>query len=179
MIWSDSWDMVSQKLITESWAKSQKLVSYAPGSAVTVLNSSWPLWSTHRDRIECLHELASTIKTSKGVEIKDNFCGDKPAQQFERGTQIGGPTSTRGKRTPGVLKPMDSLKVNERLGEPKNRGTKEQLKPELNEKLSSTLRGAQRVQSLLMFEDLTSSWYKRSSSQPPPRNTTPLLQTSA
>ncbi len=45
------------------------------------------------DRIECLHELASTIKTSKEVEIKDKlrfFCGDKPAQQFERGTQIGG-----------------------------------------------------------------------------------------
>ena len=45
------------------------------------------------DRLECLHELTSTTKTSRGVEIKDKvrfFCGDKPAQQFERGTQIGG-----------------------------------------------------------------------------------------
>ncbi len=84
------------------------------------------------------------------MEIKDKlrfFCGDKPAQQFERG-KIGGiggtykcggcgckdymmqnlphaPLAhlqahlqalvTAGKygRTPGVLKPMDSLKVNE------------------------------------------------------------------
>lgn len=96
---------------------------------------------------------------SNGVEIKDRlrfFCGDKPAQQFERGTEIGGTYKcggcgckntlmqdlshalrqqwhslttlqslvTAGKygNTPGVLKPLDSLKVdsykkNSELGE--------------------------------------------------------------
>ena len=45
------------------------------------------------DRIECLQELSRSITTSNGTEVKDClrfFCGDKPAQQFERGTQIGG-----------------------------------------------------------------------------------------
>ena len=45
------------------------------------------------DRIECLQELSQPVKASNGVEINDClhfFCGDKPAQQFERGTQIGG-----------------------------------------------------------------------------------------
>lgn len=45
------------------------------------------------DRVECLHELPKLVVTSNGLEIKDClrfFCGDKPAQQFERGTQIGG-----------------------------------------------------------------------------------------
>jgi hypothetical protein len=45
------------------------------------------------DRIECLKELSQIIKTSNGIPIVDKmrvFCGDKPAQQFERGTQIGG-----------------------------------------------------------------------------------------
>lgn len=45
------------------------------------------------DHIECLHDLNIPINTSNGVEIHDTlrfFCGDKLAQQFERGTQIGG-----------------------------------------------------------------------------------------
>ena len=45
------------------------------------------------DRLECLHDLEASTKASNGVEIWDKlrfFCGDKPAQQFERGTQIGG-----------------------------------------------------------------------------------------
>ena len=46
------------------------------------------------DRIECLKELSKPIIASDGTtEITDClrfFCGDKPAQQFERGTQIGG-----------------------------------------------------------------------------------------
>ena len=45
------------------------------------------------DRIECLQELSKPVKASNGVEVRDclrSFCGDKPAQQFERGTQIGG-----------------------------------------------------------------------------------------
>ena len=45
------------------------------------------------DRIECLQELSTSPTADNGVQVKDNmrfFCGDKPAQQFERGTQIGG-----------------------------------------------------------------------------------------
>ena len=45
------------------------------------------------DRIECLQELSQPITASNGEQIHDQlrfFCGDKPAQQFERGTQIGG-----------------------------------------------------------------------------------------
>jgi len=45
------------------------------------------------DRLECLHELSKPVVTSNGLEIEDClrfFCGDKPAQHFERGTQIGG-----------------------------------------------------------------------------------------
>ena len=45
------------------------------------------------DRIECLQELSRPVKASNGTEVSDClrfFCGDKPAQQFERGTQIGG-----------------------------------------------------------------------------------------
>ena len=45
------------------------------------------------DRIECLQELSRPVTASNGVGVKDTlrfFCGDKPAQQFERGTQIGG-----------------------------------------------------------------------------------------
>ncbi len=44
------------------------------------------------DRIECLKELSEPI-THNGIPITDKarfFFGDKPAQQFERGTQIGG-----------------------------------------------------------------------------------------
>ena len=42
------------------------------------------------DRIECLRELSEIIKSSNGIPILDKmrfFCGDKPAQQFERGTK--------------------------------------------------------------------------------------------
>lgn len=45
------------------------------------------------DRLESLTELSQTVVSSCGVVIQDElrfFCGDKPAQQFERGTQIGG-----------------------------------------------------------------------------------------
>ena len=45
------------------------------------------------DRIECLLEMSNTVVAENGVPLKDKmrfFCGDKPAQQFERGTQIGG-----------------------------------------------------------------------------------------
>ena len=41
----------------------------------------------------CLQELSRPVIASNGVEVSDClrfFCGDKPAQQFERGTQIGG-----------------------------------------------------------------------------------------
>lgn len=45
------------------------------------------------DRLECLSELSQTIASSNGIEIRDElwfFSGDNPAQEFERGTQIGG-----------------------------------------------------------------------------------------
>ena len=45
------------------------------------------------DRLECLQELSQPTVARNGVEIHDQlrfFCGDKPAQQFERGTQLGG-----------------------------------------------------------------------------------------
>ena len=45
------------------------------------------------DRVECLQEMSSNIVASNGVVVHDKmrfFCGDKPAQQFERGTQVGG-----------------------------------------------------------------------------------------
>ncbi len=45
------------------------------------------------DRLECPQELSHTITNDKGIPITDEvrfFVGDKPAQQFERGTQIGG-----------------------------------------------------------------------------------------
>ena len=45
------------------------------------------------DRVECLQELSNPVSASNGIEIREClrfFCGDKPAQQFERGTQIGG-----------------------------------------------------------------------------------------
>ena len=46
------------------------------------------------DRTECLQELSTPVTASDGTtEVNDClpfFCGDKPAQQFERGTQIGG-----------------------------------------------------------------------------------------
>jgi len=45
------------------------------------------------DRVECLQEMSSSIVAGNGVVVHDKtrfFCGDKPAQQFERGTQVGG-----------------------------------------------------------------------------------------
>lgn len=46
------------------------------------------------DRTECIRELSKPVTTSDDTtEINDClrfFCGDRPAQQFERGTQIGG-----------------------------------------------------------------------------------------
>ncbi len=45
------------------------------------------------DRLECLTELSEEINDSNDTPITDKarfFCGDKPAQQFERGTQVGG-----------------------------------------------------------------------------------------
>ena len=45
------------------------------------------------DRVECLQDLSISLTACNGEQIHDKlrfFCGDKPAQQFERGTQIGG-----------------------------------------------------------------------------------------
>lgn len=41
------------------------------------------------DQLECLQELSKPTVASNGLEIHDQlrfFCGDKPAQQFERST---------------------------------------------------------------------------------------------
>ena len=46
-----------------------------------------------QDRIDCLQELSINLTASNGVVIHDKmmfFIGDHPAQQFERGTQVGG-----------------------------------------------------------------------------------------
>ena len=45
------------------------------------------------DRIDCLRSLSEPVVSSTGIPINDQlrfFIGDHPAQQFERGTQIGG-----------------------------------------------------------------------------------------
>ena len=45
------------------------------------------------DRLSCIRELTTIIHTSTGIPITDHlvfFYGDKPAAQFERGTQQGG-----------------------------------------------------------------------------------------
>ena len=45
------------------------------------------------DRVDCLLELPTPVTASNGVQVNDHmlfFHGDKPAQQFERGTQQGG-----------------------------------------------------------------------------------------
>ena len=45
------------------------------------------------DRLSCIRELATVIHTSTGIPITNRlvfFYGDKPAAQFERGTQQGG-----------------------------------------------------------------------------------------
>ena len=46
-----------------------------------------------QDRIDCLHDLSLSITSSNGINVNDKlkfFIGDHPAQQFERGTQLGG-----------------------------------------------------------------------------------------
>ena len=45
------------------------------------------------DRMECIREINMDLKTANNITISDKllfFTGDKPASQFERGTQIGG-----------------------------------------------------------------------------------------
>ena len=45
------------------------------------------------DRIECIQDLSTPVYTTTCVPITDKlkfFYGDKPAAQFERGTQVGG-----------------------------------------------------------------------------------------
>lgn len=142
------------------------------------------------DRIECLHELSENLQATNCVPITDRmrfFCGDKPAQQFERGTQIGGNYKCGGcgckdammqdlahalqchwrsladlqslvlagkyGNSPGTLKPLDGLKVNELREELEARGkdTSGKLKPDMQDELSSILQGAQRVPTLLVL----------------------------
>ena len=49
--------------------------------------------SVLQDRLDCINELPEAVSSSNGLVIKDQlkiFIGDHPAQQFERGTQMGG-----------------------------------------------------------------------------------------
>ena len=142
------------------------------------------------DRLECLAELSQKIASSSGIHFQDElrfFCGDKPVQQFERGTQIGGTykcgscgckdimmqdrahalnckwrnladlqqlvvAGTFGK-TPGRLKPLEGLYVEQLRKELQSRGyeTDNQLKPQLQDELTELLSGAQRVPTLLIL----------------------------
>ena len=140
------------------------------------------------DRVECLQQLSQPIVSQTGIQINDClrfFCGDKPAQQFERGTQLGGNYKCGScgcvsslmqdlgyalqckRRTlselqqlvlagclgnaPGSLKPLDGLLVNDLRRELTARGisTSGKLKDELQADLTATLKGAQRVPTLL------------------------------
>ena len=139
------------------------------------------------DRIECLKEMSVSLTATNGVSTSDKmrlFCGDKPAQQFERGTQIGGTykcgasgcvdsmmqdldmyfavshdpyKSCRlvlaGKygNASGQLKPLDNLLVDQLQAELEARGccTRGKLKPALQSELTTTLKGVQRVPTLL------------------------------
>lgn len=45
------------------------------------------------DRVSCLPDLNDPVVTESGIAVHDVirfFIGDHPAQQFERGTQVGG-----------------------------------------------------------------------------------------
>ena len=45
------------------------------------------------DRVECSQELSQPLSDEKGINITNRirfFTGDKPAQQFECGAQVGG-----------------------------------------------------------------------------------------
>ncbi len=45
------------------------------------------------DRLDCIREMKLPLETKKNIKINDKltfFMGDKPAVQFERGTQMGG-----------------------------------------------------------------------------------------
>ena len=45
------------------------------------------------DQIECIKEMSTALKSPNNISITDRllfFSGDKPAAQFERGTQMGG-----------------------------------------------------------------------------------------
>ena len=140
------------------------------------------------DRCECLQEFSQPIILQSGIQVSDClrfFCGDKPAQQFERGTQLGGNYKCGScgclsslmqdlgyalqckRRTlaslqqlvlagkfgnaPGSLKPLDGLLVNDLRAELQARGmpTSGKLKDELQADLTTTLKGAQRVPTLL------------------------------
>ena len=142
------------------------------------------------DKLESLEGMAEAIPDRRGVPVNDRvrfFIGDKPAQQFEHGTQVGGafkcggcgykdylmqdlshalqcpPRSLESLQTlilsgkygnrAGLLKPLDKLRVAELKVELTSRGvdTTTLKKPEMQEKLTELLRGAQRVPSLLVL----------------------------
>ena len=78
----------SKPLSVQSFVERPALYIIAAGSSsvedqVTILP----------DRIDCLRELSIAVESQNGVPVTDKlrfFIGDHPAQQFERGTQLGG-----------------------------------------------------------------------------------------
>ncbi len=146
------------------------------------------------DRLDDLYELSRSTRSSRGIEVHDTarfFIGDHPAQQFESGS-CGCPdvhmgdfacacqcewcslaelqalvlAGKYGSRV-GTLKAFAGLKVGELREELHARGIWDTDKPkkELEGVLTQTLRGAQRVPSLLItnpkqsLEDLNLSRY--------------------
>jgi len=86
----------SEYLATSGEAVSnlQQLIE-EPELYIVALSSSSPTdqLAIIPDRVDDLLELSDSIHNSHGIEITDTlrfFIGDHPAQQFERGTQVGG-----------------------------------------------------------------------------------------
>ena len=140
------------------------------------------------DRVECLQQFSQPILSQTGVQVNDRLrflCGDKPAQQFERGTHLGGNykcgscgcisslmqdlgyalqckrrtlgdlqqlvLACRFGDAPGSLKPLDGLLVKDLHMELQARGMPilGKLKDEIQANLTTVLKEAQRVPTLL------------------------------
>lgn len=129
------------------------------------------------DRINCLFDLSTPIKTDDGIDITDTlrfFTGDHPAAQFEQGSKQGGTykcgacgcnevaitsklqsLATGGQfgKQAGILRPFDNLKVKELRTELGARGVcvdQSMLKNDIQKTLDNILRGVMRVPALLL-----------------------------
>ena len=134
------------------------------------------------DRLDCLQRLSEPVITSSGIEVNNMlrfFIGDHPAQQFERGAQIGGTYKCAGCGTKDVMmddlahtlhQPLRSFNLQQvgvfwkesgttkairqpfsRTGAKRGKkGTEEMKKPQLMDTLDSTLKGVQTVPTILI-----------------------------